>query len=60
MHTTTAQDNAFYDSVMPGKMGFLESAIEWIQNNMAPDDVFSKSDLESWAEENGYVQKSDD
>ena len=33
----------------------LETAIEWIRKNMEPEDVFSETDLQSWAENNGYV-----
>lgn len=32
----------------------LEQSIEWIGDNMNPEDVFSKKDLENWAEANGY------
>lgn len=37
--------------------GALDSAIEWISRNLNPEDVFSKSDLESWAESNGYIKE---
>ncbi len=34
--------------------GALDSAIFWIKRNLNPDDVFDESDLQSWAENNGY------
>ena len=35
----------------------LDEAIAWISSNLDPDDVFSKSDLEAWAENNGYTKE---
>lgn len=37
----------------------LDKTIEWINDNLAPEDVFSDMPLDEWAAENGYV-KSDD
>jgi hypothetical protein len=41
-------------------MGFprypLDDATQWIQDNLAPDDVFTEEQLETWAEENGFVK----
>lgn len=34
----------------------LDDAVMWIKNNMIPEHVFDKADLEEWAEENGYVK----
>lgn len=34
----------------------LDDAIEWICDNMKPEDVFAERDLIDWAEENGYVK----
>lgn len=33
----------------------LEMAIDWIQDNLDPADVFSSDDLHTWAVDNGYV-----
>ncbi len=34
----------------------LDSAIEWMQSQLAPDDVFTEKQLENWAESNGYTK----
>ena len=44
----------FAMSVMCGPA--LESAVEWIKYNLAPEDVFSTGALERWAEERGWVE----
>lgn len=36
------------------------SVIEWIQENCAPDEVFSEEQLIEWAENNGFVKKDSD
>ena len=35
----------------------LDSAIDWIANNLRPDDVFPSTDLAEWAERNGYKKE---
>ncbi len=35
----------------------LDNAISWIQDNLDPDDVFTKGQLIEWAENNGYVKE---
>ena len=34
----------------------LDSAIEWMQSQLDPDDVFTEKRLENWAESNGYTK----
>lgn len=52
MATTTKQDKDFADAVVePSHL--LEKAIDWIGGNLSPSDVFSDSDLETWAKEQG-------
>jgi hypothetical protein len=34
----------------------LHSAINWIKDNLNPDDVFEDDKLEEWAKENGFVE----
>lgn len=36
----------------------LETAVEWITENLSPEQVFEASRLEEWAEENGFVLKN--
>lgn len=50
MSTTAKQDNAFLVDVIG--TGTLEAAIEWIQSNLSPAEVFTISDLSDWAEDN--------
>lgn len=52
--TSVRQDDQFIESVISTTL--LEESIEWISSNMSPDDVFSESDLEQWAADEGYVQ----
>jgi hypothetical protein len=35
----------------------LDSAIEWMQDNLEPDDVFTEKSLIAWAESNGFIKK---
>ena len=52
--TTTTEDSDFINSVVHG--GLLEDSIDWIKNNLNPESVFSESDLDTWALENGYIK----
>lgn len=52
MPTTAQQDREFVRAVISGTL--LEEAIAWIANNLNPEDVFSESDLQSWAMQNGF------
>ena len=47
----------FTESVFSG-FSMLENAIEWIRDNMKPDQVFDDKDLEGWAEDNGFVKEA--
>ena len=35
----------------------LSKAIDWIGDNLSPQDVFSNEKLSNWAEENGYIEE---
>ena len=37
----------------------LDNAIDWISDNLNPEDVFPVSDLETWAEENNYIKEDE-
>ena len=60
---TTRQDTDFAevmrDNVDEVKMSntALDSAIDWIADNLDPDNVFSEKKLEGWAEKNGYIKE---
>lgn len=53
--STYLQDNAFIKSIIDSDL--LRNAIDWISQNMSPEDVFSKDQLETWAENNGFVKE---
>lgn len=38
----------------------LDDVVDWISSNMEPDEVFPKSDLELWAEKNGFIKEKDE
>ena len=60
---TSKEDQSFADvmkdSVDEVKISntALDNAIDWIGNNLNPDEVFSESDLGEWAEKNGYTKE---
>ena len=54
MATSVQQDKNFRDTLIPSNI--LEDAIQWIQDNMEPEDVFTKDQLNDWATENNYKQ----
>ena len=58
MGTSYSQDQEFLKSVISATL--LEDAIEWIASNMNPEDMFSESDLGTWAEENGFIKDEDE
>ena len=60
---TNTQDKAFaeemrdsVDYVMMSNSA-LDNAINWIANNLDPDQVFDNKKLQDWAESNGYVKE---
>lgn len=51
------KEKDFIESVVCSSL--LEEAVEWIQYYLSPEEVFDKSDLEEWAENNGFVKEGD-
>lgn len=37
----------------------LDAAVRWIARNLQPEDVFKASDLQDWAESNGFIPEDD-
>lgn len=35
----------------------LNIAIQWMQQNLEPEDIFSEKQLSNWAEANGYIKE---
>lgn len=57
---TSRQITDFNQSVvwpnLEAKDSFMDDATNWISANLSPDDIFSETQLEKWAEANGYVK----
>jgi hypothetical protein len=54
--TSSRQDREF-QSVIIGPLEsieFLSLAIDWIKNNLNPEDVFDEDQLKAWAVDYGY------
>jgi len=52
---STKQNNDFLRDVIPSDL--LDQAIEYIQKNLNPEDVFTDNQLQDWAESNDYVKE---
>lgn len=52
MSTTNKQNSAFWDN-LKGHDQPLDAAIEWIADNVSPENVFTEDDLRKWAEGRG-------
>jgi hypothetical protein len=61
--TSVKQDQLFAEEMsgqaeeVKMKHSTLDVAIDWIQDNLSPEDVFDTKDLQTWAENNGYVKE---
>jgi hypothetical protein len=53
MGTTYKQDTLFISYLIPKDL--LEQAIDWIKDNMEPEDVFSPEALKQWALANDMI-----
>jgi len=51
---TAKQDYDFINYIIPKSI--LDEALDWMRANLSPEDVFSTSDLERWAESEGYIK----
>jgi len=49
---TTKNEREFASALLPASL--LEAAVGWIQNNLAPEEVFNKQELVDWAQQNGF------
>ena len=54
--TTGKQNRDFMNEIMASDL--LERSIEWIQKNLAPEDVFEEHDLTIWARDNRFIQEA--
>lgn len=53
--TTSRQDASFAEHLF-GDTEWLEKAIDWINANLDPSDVFHEDKLKQWAENNGECE----
>ena len=51
--TTAVQDLAFLNDVIGASL--LDASIDWISDNLKPEEVFTDADLAVWATDNGYI-----
>uniref|UniRef100_A0A6M3KFZ1 Uncharacterized protein n=1 Tax=viral metagenome TaxID=1070528 RepID=A0A6M3KFZ1_9ZZZZ len=52
--TTVKQDQEFVKHLISEEL--LEIAIEWIADNLEPEDVFSEKALIEWAKSAGFIE----
>jgi hypothetical protein len=52
---SSRDERLFIEDVISNDL--LENTIAWISNNLEPDNVFSKEELEEWARSNGFVEE---
>jgi len=50
-------DNQKFSESVFNASSALDNAIDWIADNLNPEDVFPQSDLETWADENDYIKE---
>ena len=55
MSTSGKQDKEFLEYVIPS--GLLEVAIDCINSNLDPEDVFDTNTLDNWAVDNAYIKE---
>ena len=53
--STVEQDDDFRQQLIPA--GLLAATMDWICDNMKPEDVFDKDTLVSWAKRAGIATK---
>lgn len=56
MNATVKQNEEFTDAIWPSWP--LDAALEWINENMKPEDAFTEDKLTAWAVANGYTRES--
>ena len=57
IRTSARQDSDFAREVFSN---ILEEVVEWVADNLEPEDVYDPDRLEDWAEANGYVKKTEE
>lgn len=57
---TLDENHAFWEHMIPSPNGYLEQAVDWIADNLMPENVFSREALAEWATANGFVAPAED
>lgn len=52
-------DNRYFSDSIIDRECLLDGAIDWINTNLTPDDVFDSSTLDDWALTNGYEKAAE-
>ena len=56
MKISAKQNKDFVDAILPTWP--LDEAVDWINANMEPEEIFTDDKLEAWAEANGFKRES--
>lgn len=51
------ENKKFAAAILPGYL--LDAAVDWILDNMEPEDVFDEEKLKEWALANGFVESDE-
>ena len=51
---TVQQNDKFFPDILGCVRYPLDAVIDWLKENMEPQDVFTEKQLSEWAENNGY------
>lgn len=64
MNHSTSLEESFIEALFDGPdvidaikkelSGDIQWILDWVAENFAPEEVFPRTELEAWAEENGY------
>lgn len=52
------KDNQKFAEILFEGSTLLDTAADWIRDNLKPDQVFDDKQLEQWAEANGFVKEA--
>lgn len=51
-----SQEKSFMDSL--NLHSLASDAVDWVADNLEPDEVYDDNALQEWAENNGYIKES--
>jgi hypothetical protein len=47
----------FSQHILPNQADLLDTAVDWIRDNLSPEDVFNREQLKQWASDDGYTKE---